>query len=253
SLSVARRGASEYLPFQALPQTGPIGLVGRGRRPARGAAGAGARAPARGSARPRREGGRGRASAGPGPGGPPALARTAVRRPGGGRGGPSGRGSSRERPPRSGTGAGRPPRPGRSRSARRRPPRGRRARPRAPRAPPGSWPPGRRGSNRVRHRHVPSPATLPGPLARPLLLVLALLLATAVNAAAASARAVDEPLQQQEWWLGHIGITGLTPPGPGVPVTIIDSGTDPTHPEFTGRPNTTFENDQSTFGREEYH
>jgi hypothetical protein len=91
-------------------------------------------------------------------------------------------------------------------------------------------------------------------LGRRLLLVLALALVSAATAAAAaSARVFDEPLQAQQWWLGHIGITGLTPPGPGVPVTIIDSGTDPTHPEFTGRPNTTFENDQSTFGREEYH
>lgn len=75
----------------------------------------------------------------------------------------------------------------------------------------------------------------------------------AVTAANAGAHTSDEPLQGQEWWLAHIGITGLTPPGPGVPVTIIDSGTDPTQPEFAGRPSTTFFNDQSTFGREEYH
>jgi subtilisin family serine protease len=90
-------------------------------------------------------------------------------------------------------------------------------------------------------------------LGRRFLLVFVLSLVTAVTAAGAFARTLDEPLQGQEWWLGHIGITGLTPPGPGVPITIIDSGTDPTHPEFAGRPNTTFENDQTTFGREEYH
>jgi hypothetical protein len=47
-----------------------------------------------------------------------------------------------------------------------------------------------------------------------------------------------EPLQAQEWWLGQIGVTGLTPPGPGVPVTIVDSGLDLQHPEFLGRPDT---------------
>jgi Subtilase family len=90
-------------------------------------------------------------------------------------------------------------------------------------------------------------------LGRRLLLLLALALVAAATAAGASARTFDEPLQAQEWWLAHIGIAGLTPPGPGVPITIIDSGTDPSHPEFAGRPSTTFLNDQTTFGREEYH
>ncbi|HEY6012464.1 MAG TPA: S8 family serine peptidase, partial [Candidatus Limnocylindrales bacterium] len=90
-------------------------------------------------------------------------------------------------------------------------------------------------------------------MGRRLLLLCALALVAAVTAAGASARTFDEPLQAQEWWLARIGTTGLAPPGPGVPISIIDSGTDPTHPEFAGRPNTTFENDQSTFGREEYH
>ena len=47
-----------------------------------------------------------------------------------------------------------------------------------------------------------------------------------------------EPLQADEWWLGQIGVAGLTPPGPGVPVTIVDSGLDVQHPEFLGRPDT---------------
>jgi len=38
-----------------------------------------------------------------------------------------------------------------------------------------------------------------------------------------------------------------------VPITIVDSGTDPTHPDFAGRPNTTYLNEQTTVGREEYH
>lgn len=83
--------------------------------------------------------------------------------------------------------------------------------------------------------------------------MLALALVAAVTAAGAAARTFDEPLQAQEWWLGHIGTAGLTPPGPGIPIAIVDSGTDPSHPEFADRPNTTFENDQTTFGRGEYH
>jgi subtilisin family serine protease len=38
-----------------------------------------------------------------------------------------------------------------------------------------------------------------------------------------------------------------------VPIAIVDSGTDPTHPEFAGRPNTTFLDTQTVAGREEYH
>ena len=62
-----------------------------------------------------------------------------------------------------------------------------------------------------------------------------------------------DPFLPQEWWLSHIGADLTQAPGPGVPIVIVDSGTDPTHPELTGRPNTTFLNDQTTLGREEYH
>ena len=47
--------------------------------------------------------------------------------------------------------------------------------------------------------------------------------------------------------------TASPAPGPGVPIAIVDSGTDPTHPEFAGRPNTTFLDTQTVAGREEYH
>ncbi len=47
-----------------------------------------------------------------------------------------------------------------------------------------------------------------------------------------------DPLQVDEWWLSQIGVSGLTAPGPGVPVTIVDSGLDVDHPEFLGRPDT---------------
>ena len=51
----------------------------------------------------------------------------------------------------------------------------------------------------------------------------------------------------------HVGADPAAAPPAGVPITIVDSGTDPTHPEFAGRPATTFLNDQTTTGFEEYH
>ena len=38
-----------------------------------------------------------------------------------------------------------------------------------------------------------------------------------------------------QWWLRAIGASGLTPPGPGKPVTVIDTGVDVNHAEFAGR------------------
>jgi hypothetical protein len=64
---------------------------------------------------------------------------------------------------------------------------------------------------------------------------------------------LGDPFLPQEWWLSHIGADVTQAPGPGVPIVIVDSGTDPTHPEFANRPNTTYLDDQSTTGREEYH
>lgn len=60
---------------------------------------------------------------------------------------------------------------------------------------------------------------------------------------AATAEA-PEPLEADEWWLSQIGVDGLTPPGPGVPVTLVDSGLDFSHPEFAGRADTTALNAQ---------
>jgi subtilisin family serine protease len=62
-----------------------------------------------------------------------------------------------------------------------------------------------------------------------------------------------DPFVDQEWWLGAIGVRDLVPPGPGRPVTIIDSGVDVSHPEFAGRPDLTILNGQSTFARDEGH
>jgi hypothetical protein len=44
-----------------------------------------------------------------------------------------------------------------------------------------------------------------------------------------------DPLSPEEWWRASVGIVGLTPPGPGKPVTVVDSGVDLAHPDFVGR------------------
>jgi hypothetical protein len=85
---------------------------------------------------------------------------------------------------------------------------------------------------------------------RRLAAVAALALCLSGSALAATA---GDPLEGQEWWLSHIGADPATAPPAGIPITIVDSGTDPTHPEFASRPNTTFLNGQSVVGREEYH
>ena len=85
-------------------------------------------------------------------------------------------------------------------------------------------------------------------------MILAAVLAL-IGAGTAQARvdAYSDPLVPQEWWLSHIGADRATPPGPGVPIAIVDSGVDPTQPDFAGRPNTTFLNNQTVLGRDEYH
>jgi hypothetical protein len=61
-----------------------------------------------------------------------------------------------------------------------------------------------------------------------------------------------DPLESQEWWRSVVGIEGLTPPGPGRPVTVVDSGIELTHPEFQDRPDTVALNSQepAPFGGE---
>jgi hypothetical protein len=88
---------------------------------------------------------------------------------------------------------------------------------------------------------------------RALVICLLAALCASGTAFAAPGRVAGDPLQDQEWWLSHVGADRATPPGPGVPITILDSGVDPTHPEFAGRPSTTFLDDQTVLGGEEWH
>ncbi len=64
----------------------------------------------------------------------------------------------------------------------------------------------------------------------------------------AATTADPEPLQAEQWWLTQVGADGLTPPGPGVPVSIVDSGVDVAHPEFAGRPDLLLLNAQEPAG-----
>jgi len=55
------------------------------------------------------------------------------------------------------------------------------------------------------------------------------------------------------WWRDAVGAAELTPPGPGVPVTMIDTGLDLSHPGFAARPWTTALNAQTVLGGREGH
>jgi hypothetical protein len=54
-----------------------------------------------------------------------------------------------------------------------------------------------------------------------------------------------EPLQSTEYWRPLVGADSAVPPGPGKPITVLDTGIDLTHPDFAGRPNTTILGPQS--------
>jgi hypothetical protein len=63
--------------------------------------------------------------------------------------------------------------------------------------------------------------------------------------ATAAQSVCTDPLCQYSWWYHAVGADDWTPPGPGVPVTMIDSGVDVNHEEFAGRPDTTTLNTQT--------
>ncbi|MFL6020322.1 MAG: S8 family peptidase [Gaiellaceae bacterium] len=69
---------------------------------------------------------------------------------------------------------------------------------------------------------------------------------------AVAAEATD-PLVPTEWWRPVIGADMADAPGPGKPITVVDSGLDITHPEFANRPNTILMNRQTTTEDDEDH
>jgi Subtilase family len=68
-----------------------------------------------------------------------------------------------------------------------------------------------------------------------------------------AATEATDPLVPMEWWRPVIGADVAEAPGPGKPVTIVDSGLDITHPEFAARPNTILMNRQTTTEEDEDH
>src|SRR5829696_4115664 len=60
-----------------------------------------------------------------------------------------------------------------------------------------------------------------------------------------------DPLSSSEWWVSHVGADRWTAPGPGVPLTLIDSGVDLSHEEFAARPDTFPLNTLSYCGNEQ--
>ena len=70
---------------------------------------------------------------------------------------------------------------------------------------------------------------------------------------ATSLQLATDPLVPFEWWRAAVGADQVDPPGPGKPVTVVDSGLDLTHPEFATRPNTTALNPQTTSDADEDH
>ncbi|MBA3734598.1 MAG: S8 family serine peptidase [Actinobacteria bacterium] len=66
-------------------------------------------------------------------------------------------------------------------------------------------------------------------------------------------RQATDPLVPQQWWRVAIGANTVDSPGPGRPVTVVDSGLDLSHPEFASRPNTTALNRQTVDELDEDH
>jgi hypothetical protein len=64
-----------------------------------------------------------------------------------------------------------------------------------------------------------------------------------------------EPLLlASEWWLTDVGADRVTPPGPGVPLAVVDTGLDLSHPDFANRPDTVaLDRQQVSADEGEYH
>jgi Subtilase family len=62
-----------------------------------------------------------------------------------------------------------------------------------------------------------------------------------------------DPLVPTEWWRAAVGADQVDAPGPGKPVTVVDSGIDISHPEFASRPDTILMNKQTVSEMDEDH
>jgi hypothetical protein len=65
--------------------------------------------------------------------------------------------------------------------------------------------------------------------------------------------ASGDPLIPNEWWIHDVGDDVAEPPPPGVPVTVVDTGLDLSHPEFNSRPNTIALNQQLVVSQDDVH
>jgi len=62
-----------------------------------------------------------------------------------------------------------------------------------------------------------------------------------------------DPLVPSEWWIHDVGDDAVQSPPAGVPVTVIDTGLDLSHPEFSGRANTIALNAQVVTSSDDIH
>jgi Subtilase family len=62
-----------------------------------------------------------------------------------------------------------------------------------------------------------------------------------------------DPLLAEQYWLSRVGADRAYAPGPGKPVTVVDTGIDLTHPEFAGRPHTFALNPQRLVRSRDFH
>jgi subtilisin family serine protease len=74
-----------------------------------------------------------------------------------------------------------------------------------------------------------------------------------LEAESQTADVFTDPLYPSVWWRGDVGADAAEAPGPGKPVTVVDSGLDVKHPEFAGRPHTTLLGPQNLLGEDEWH
>lgn len=81
-----------------------------------------------------------------------------------------------------------------------------------------------------------------------LLAACAVAAAAAATSGAAPARTAAAP-----WWIRAVGADRATPPGPGVPVAVVDTGIDMGLPLFSGRRDTIPLNSQRLTNRFQYH